>query len=106
MQQQENKKNNGCKVDYSYIKYFQKAYVNATDSDRKEYFLRILKSAEAERDYYHGTIRQIKHLIQIDTEPNHDLREPRWEIYKITLSFRYGGSYFMIPSKKQKFLEI
>ena len=31
--------------------------------------------------------RQINHLIQFDEKPNLEIQEPRWEIYKISISF-------------------
>ena len=34
-------------------------------------------------------LRQINHLIQIDEKPNLELKEPRWEIYKISISFSF-----------------
>ena len=39
-------------------------------------------------------LRQINHLIQIDEKPNLELKEPRWEIYKISISFNFHSKIY------------
>ena len=48
---------------------------------------------EAERDYFTASLRQINHLIQIDEKPNLEMMEPRWELYKISISFQHIGKF-------------
>jgi len=76
-------------MDYSYIEYLHKAMANATN-ESKEYkmdLFQIIRVHEGFRDYYGSSLWQINHLIQLDEKPNLELKEPRWEIYKISLSF-------------------
>ena len=70
--------------DYGYIEYFRKSMKNAYDPGL---VYSQIKLHEAERDYYTESLWQINHLIQIDEKPNLELKEPRWEIYKISVSF-------------------
>ena len=49
----------------------------------------IVRFDEAERDYFTPSLRQFNHLIQIDEKPNLELVEPRWELYKISISFQH-----------------
>ena len=79
---------NPIEKDYSYIEYFRKAMMNETDPCKKEDTLQLVKFYEAERDYYTPSLRQINHLIQIDEKPNLELMEPKWELYKISISFQ------------------
>ena len=74
------------RMDYSYIEYLHKAMANTPKEDKMELF-HLIKMHEGFRDYYSSSLWQINHLIQLDEEPNLDLKEPRWEIYKISLSF-------------------
>ena len=76
-------------MDYSYIEYLHKAMANATDASKvdKMDLFHLIKIQEGLRDYYGSSLRQINHLIQLDAKPNLELKEPRWEIYKISLSF-------------------
>jgi len=62
---------------------------NATDTS-KEYKMDLFhqtKTHEGIRDYHSRSLWQINHLIQLDEKPNLELKKPRWEIYKISLSF-------------------
>ena len=80
--------------DYSYIEYLRKSMVackfdsTAPDIRQKESFLNLLRFHETKRDYFTASLRQVNHLIQIDERPNLDLIEPKWELYKISLSFQ------------------
>ena len=77
------------RIDYSYIEYLHKAMANATDAsqENKMDLFHLIKAREGFRDYNDSSLRQINHLIQLDEKPNLELKEPRWEIYKISLSF-------------------
>ena len=75
------------RMDYSYIEYLHKAMANETDASVKMNTFHQIKLHEGCRDYYGSSLRQINHLIQLDEKPNLELKEPRWEIYKISLSF-------------------
>ena len=59
-----------------------------TDPDDRNHFIERIKFQEAIRDFYVESLRHINHLVQIDETPNLELKEPRCEIYKISLSFR------------------
>ena len=76
--------------DYTYIEYYQKAYENE-DGERnpmeKDLYLYCFREAEVNRYYFTGSLWQINHLIQFDSKPNLELKEPRLEIFKISLSF-------------------
>ena len=80
---------NPSERDYAFIEYFRKSLENGTEewSFRKILFERI-KFLESERDYFIGSLKPINHLIQIDEEPNLELMEPKWELYKISISFK------------------
>ena len=77
-------------VDYGYIQYYHKAMENSPDSELEIQLSRAILSGEARRDYYTTSLRQINHLIQIGT-PNLELQEPRWEIYKVSVSVSLPG---------------
>ena len=87
--------------DYSYIEYLQKSVVacnfNLTAPDstfrqkefrQKEVFLNLIRYHESKRDFFAPSLRQVNHLIQIDEKPNLELLEPKWELYKISISFQ------------------
>ena len=44
-----------------------------------------LRKEEARRDYYTGVIKEF-HFKQFDSKPNHDLKEAKCEVYKLTIS--------------------
>ena len=89
------------KRDYGYIAYFRKAtnntpehggrYVTARDLPIKEARIRETMFHEGLRDYFTASLRQINHLIQIDQNPNLELMEPKWELYKVSISFQASG---------------
>ena len=74
--------------DFSYIDLYQKAYKYAKFGQQKTEGLHWLREAEACRDHNTQTFKQLNHLIQIDKTPNTELKEARWEIYKISVNFR------------------
>ena len=74
--------------DYGYIEYFRKSMAAYTDPFEKEEMLRKIQNHEAWRDFYTPSLMPIKHMIQIG-EPNLELAEPKWELYKISISFQF-----------------
>ena len=86
-----------AKRDYGYIAYFQKSMDNyrehgatdltGRDLSVKEKMIRTKMFHEGLRDYFTASLRQINHLIQMDQKPNLELMEPKWELYKISISF-------------------
>ena len=85
------------KRDYGYIAYLRKSMDNTPehggrdlsgrDLSGKEFRIRQTMFHEGLRDYNTASLRQINHLIQIDQRPNLELMEPKWELYKISISF-------------------
>jgi len=52
----------------------------------------MILDAESTRDVFAvSSLRQFNHLIQFDDKPNFEIKEPRWEIYKISLTFPSTG---------------
>ena len=74
--------------DYGYIDILWKAMIGQPDPQLKENMSNRIKWHESMRDYYTTSLRPIKHLIQIDQKPNLELVEPRWELYKVSISFQ------------------
>lgn len=79
--------------DFNFIEDFQKAYELADGPRNKEYCLVTLRDAEARRDFIRGSIMELRNLIQFDPSP-YELKEPRWEIYKVSISFSYQCKEF------------
>lgn len=73
--------------DYSYIEYYQKAYELERNPTEKRLYFHFFRGAVVQQYYFTGSLWQINHLIQFDSKPNLELKEPRLEIYKISLSF-------------------
>ena len=73
---------------YNYIEYLRKSYEYENFPPEKENKWSFLRRQEAIRDYYTGQITEIQNLVQFDQRPS-DLREARWDIYKISLSFAF-----------------
>ena len=67
---------------YDYIEYYRKASEGCSLGSAP------LRNEEAKRDYYTGQIMEIHNLIQFDPRPS-DLREARWDIYKVSISFAF-----------------
>ena len=72
--------------DYSFVEYYRKAYENAQNDMAKYGAMITWRQGEARRDFYTGMIKEIKRLEHIDSTPNLELKEPKWEIYKITIT--------------------
>jgi len=77
---------NFIEQDYSYVQYLRKSMMKMTDPP--EDMIQHVKFHEGKRDYFSPSLRQINHLIQIDEKPNLELMEPKWELYKISISFQ------------------
>ena len=77
---------------YTYIEYARKAYKNA-GRNCKELYFQNLQFMEAIKDYFTESIDEINCLKQFDQIPNLDLKESKWELYKISFSFSYEGFY-------------
>ena len=75
--------------DYGFAEYYRKSYENDTPGFRKQSVWLDWQNAEAMRDFYSGSITEIKHLVQLDQTTNRDLQEPKWELYKISISFPF-----------------
>ena len=89
--------------DYGYVAYFRKAtdetpeygdrfltgapHPAVGDISIKEKRVRLTMYHEGLRDYFTPSLRQINHLIQFDQKPNLELMEPKWELYKVSISF-------------------
>ena len=78
---------NPIEKNYAYIEYYRKSMMNTKDPSDKEEELQLVKFHEGRRDYFTPSLRQINHLIQIDEKPNLEIMEPKWELYKISISF-------------------
>ena len=80
--------------DYGYIECLRKSVVagnfslTAPDIYLKEGMLNLIRFHESKRDYYTASLRPVNHLVQIDEMPNLELMEPKWELYKISISFQ------------------
>ena len=95
--------------DYSYVEYIRKAVEktgpicskysgefssqlsacdNQTCRTQHHYWI-MLQSSELDRDFYAGSLKELKHLIYIDNKPNFDLKSARLEIYKISITTPY-----------------
>ena len=57
----------------------------------------MLKSSEVDREFYAGSLKELKHLIHIDKKPNFDLKSARLEIYKISITTPYFIKWFGDP---------
>ena len=52
--------------DYSFAEYYRKAYEYDSPGYRKDSFWHDWQNAEAMRDFYTGSITEIKHLVQLE----------------------------------------
>ena len=77
--------------DYTYLDFYRKSYEYENEPLKKTAFFNQWREAIARREYHTGSIRPINHLIQFDKKPNIEVKEARWEIYKISVSFEYKG---------------
>ena len=78
--------------DFEYVEFYRKAYEFSNSLVDKEKSWYDWQNAEAIRDFYKSSITEIKHLIQLDHTPS-DLKEPKWELYKISISFSFICKY-------------
>ena len=76
------------KINYGYIEYLRKAMEKNSCPLQKESQLNVIKFQEARQNYYTRSLKPINHLIQIDERPNIEFMEPKWELYKISISFQ------------------
>ena len=99
--------------DYNFQTLFNKAVLNfvlenatsngfSFDKLRTEYFMEGMHS-KLHQEYYNGSIKQFN-LAQIDRRPNCDLKEAKWDLFKITLSD--NGSKSTLSKCKTIFNEI
>ena len=56
---------------------------------------------EVMKDYFTESIDEIKCLKQLDQTPNLELKESKWELYKISLSFSYAGFYNLLTLRNE-----
>ena len=62
------------------------------DSDaNKPMISDMIVEGEALKDFYTPSMKHIKPLIQLDDKPDSNIKEARWDIYKISLSFPSTG---------------
>ena len=83
---------------YGYIEDLRKAlvdgnFLDASDVYPKEATMNFIRLHESKRDYYTVSLRPVNHLVQIDERPNLELMEPKWELYKISISFQLRGKF-------------
>ena len=76
--------------DYGFADFYRDAYQCEKADDLKESFWLDWQNAEAIRNYYTGSVSEIKHLIQFDETPC-DLKEAKCDLYKISFSYRFVG---------------
>ena len=77
--------------DFSYIDYYKKAYALTTIIADKKSLSNMIVEAEALKEIRTPSLKSIKPLIQLDEKPNLEIKEPRWELYKVSLSFKTTG---------------
>ena len=56
-----------------------------------------LQTSQLDRDFYAGSLKEIKHLIHIDKKPNFGLKSARLEIYKVSITIPYSIKWFGDP---------
>ena len=52
---------------------------------KKNYYAELVRS-ETHRDYHMGSIKQFNTILQVDCRPDYDLKEPKWDLFKISMS--------------------
>ena len=72
--------------DYSYMTLLARALENTSDPDLKKKYYAELVHSEAHRDYHMGSIKQFKSLVQIDERPDTEIKEAKWDLFKISMS--------------------
>ena len=80
---------------YSFVEYARKAYNLAdqheADPKNKEQYFNKFQWTNAMKNYYTESINEINHLVQLDRTSHLELKESKWEVYKISLSFSPKG---------------
>ena len=77
--------------DWSFLEYFRKAVDLEPSDEMKKGILHALRHCEATHDLWTESIKDIYPLIQFDPIPNQELKEPKIELYKISISFTGGN---------------
>lgn len=80
------------RTDYGCIEYFRRSYENETDPSKATETLHHLRTSEASRDFFNGNLKQIQNMLQINVQPNYNLKEAQWELYKISISQHHTTS--------------
>ena len=57
----------------------------------------MLRHCEATRDLFTESIKDIYPLIQFDPMPNQELKDPKIELFKISISFAGGDELITLP---------
>ena len=86
-------------TDYGYIEYYQKSLENTSSPKERERMLNQIKFNEARRDYWTESVKSINHLVQYDEKPNHEIKEPKWDLYRLTISFQAKSRFQKILNR-------
>ena len=78
--------------DYNYIPLLRKAIEHETDISLQKDYHAALVHSETHRDFYMGSIKQFKTLSQVDIKPDYELKEAKWDLFKISMSDISRGS--------------
>ena len=84
-----------AKIDYGFIEYLRIAAESYLDPPLKDWVACSIKFYEGQRDFHAPSLKQINHLIQIDEKPNQEMKEPKWELYKISISFQARSKFLL-----------
>ena len=77
---------------YGYSQYYEKARLHAQNFVEKTKFLYHYKLSSLSHAYYSGSMHQFNTLKQLG-EPDRSFTEPKWDLYKITISKAPPGMY-------------
>ena len=72
---------------------------NNSCPEQRERMLYQIKFNEARRDYWTHSMKQINHLVQFDAKPNTELVEPKWDLYRLTISFQAQSRFNKILNR-------
>ena len=72
--------------DYGFVNLFVRAFENATDPVLKKKYYAELVHSETHRDYHMGSIKQFKTLVQMDKKADTEIKEAKWDLFKISMS--------------------
>ena len=84
-------------LDWSFLEYYRKALDLEPSYEGKKGILHVLRHCEATHDLFTESIKDIYPLIQFDPMPNQELKEPKIELYKISISFAGGDKLITLP---------